>query len=110
MLLRRRPPRGLLGGMTELPGTPWREVRWDEAETLALAPMPTAWRRVGEVRHLFTHLELHLAVYAATVARIAGEGFLHPLARLEDAGLPSLMRKCVALARPEFSRRPRPQG
>ena len=24
VLLRRRPPRGLLGGMTELPGTPWR--------------------------------------------------------------------------------------
>ncbi|HKY95945.1 MAG TPA: A/G-specific adenine glycosylase, partial [Kiloniellales bacterium] len=31
LLLRRRPPQGLLGGMMELPGTPWRGEPWNEA-------------------------------------------------------------------------------
>ena len=39
VLLRRRPPNGLLGGMTELPGTEWRPTPWDAEEALALAPM-----------------------------------------------------------------------
>ena len=96
VLLRRRPPRGLLGGMTELPGTPWRAESWSPADALAHAPMPATWRPAGEVRHGFTHFELHLALFAARVERIAGDGFLHPLDALEMAALPSLMRKCVA--------------
>jgi A/G-specific adenine glycosylase len=110
VLLRRRPPHGLLGGMTELPGTAWREAPWTEAEALALAPMPAAWRRAGEVRHIFTHIELRLDVFTATVKRIDGEGFLHPLAALGTAALPSLMLKCAAAAGQKVSRRPPPQG
>jgi A/G-specific adenine glycosylase len=96
VLLRRRPPLGLLGGMTELPGTPWRAERWAESEALAHAPVPAAWRRAGEVRHGFTHFELHLALYAAAVSRIEADGFLRPAAALAGEALPSLMRKCVA--------------
>jgi A/G-specific adenine glycosylase len=81
--------------MTELPGTPWRPERWTPAEALAHAPMPAAWRAVGEVRHGFTHFELHLALYAATVTRIDADGFLRDAAALEGEALPSLMRKCV---------------
>jgi A/G-specific adenine glycosylase len=99
VLLRRRPAQGLLGGMTELPGTAWREEPWSEADRLAAAPMPAAWRAAGEVRHIFTHFELRLAVYAAKVARIEAEGFLHAADALGQAALPSVMRKCVALAR-----------
>ncbi len=99
VLLRRRPPRGLLGGMTELPGTPWRERPWDAAEAVALAPAPAAWRNAGEVRHVFTHFELRVAVFAASVQRIEpADGFLHPAAALDGQALPSLMRKCVAMA------------
>ena len=32
----------LLGGMTELPGTPWRDLPWTEADALAHAPQPAA--------------------------------------------------------------------
>jgi hypothetical protein len=32
------------------------------------------------------------------VRRIEAVGFLHPIARLGDAALPSLMRKCVRMA------------
>ena len=98
VLLRRRPPRGLLGGMTELPGTPWRPERWSKPEALAHAPMRATWLRTGEVRHGFTHFELHIALYAAAVPRIEADGFLRPAAQLQDEALPSLMRKCVNAA------------
>ncbi len=100
VLLRRRPPRGLLGGMSELPGTPWRAESWTPAEAFRHAPMPADWRPAGKVRHGFTHFELHIAVFAALVERIEGEGFLHPVEALAAAALPSLMRKCVAVILP----------
>lgn len=98
VLLRRRPPQGLLGGMTELPGTAWRDAAWDEADVLPHAPMAAAWRMLGEVRHGFTHFELRLAIYGARVARIEADGFRRPIAALDDEALPSVMRKCVRLA------------
>jgi len=97
VLLRRRPPRGLLGGMTELPGTPWRAQPWNDAEWRAHAPMPAPWRAAGEVRHGFTHFELRLALFAADVPDIAADGFLRPRAELAAEALPSVMRKCVAV-------------
>lgn len=107
VLLRRRPPRGLLGGMAELPGTPWREARWGEAESLAHAPAAASWRPAGEVRHGFTHFALTLRVLAARLPRIEAEGFLHPVAELGGAALPSVMAKCAAAAR-ATSPRPAP--
>jgi A/G-specific adenine glycosylase len=105
VLLRRRPPKGLLGGMIELPGTPWRAERWNAHEALAHAPMPASWRDAGAVRHGFTHFELHLALYAAIVPRIDGDGFVRPVTTLAGEALPSLMRKCV-LALQSFGRTP----
>ncbi|MDR3401223.1 MAG: NUDIX domain-containing protein, partial [Chthoniobacter sp.] len=96
VLLRRRPPRGLLGGMSELPGPTWRAEPWSPAEIAAAAPMPAQWRPAGEVRHGFTHFELRIAMYAAEVARIDAEGVVTPLAALEGAALPGVMRKCIA--------------
>ena len=98
VLLRRRPPSGLLGGMTELPGTVWRAERFSEAEIVAAAPMAAAWRALGEVRHGLTHFELHLQVWAADVAVISADGFLRPAKALEAEALPSVMRKCAGLA------------
>ncbi len=99
VLLRRRPPRGLLGGMTELPGTPWRAAPWPDAEWTGHAPMPAGWRAAGEVRHGFTHFELRLEVRAASVPRIVADGFLRDAHALKGEALPSVMRKCVAVAR-----------
>ncbi len=97
VLLRRRPPRGLLGGMTELPGTPWRAEPWGEAEALALAPMPAAWRHAGVAEHGFTHFALRLDVYAAAVPAVVAEGFLRPPAGLAAEALPTLMRRVAAV-------------
>lgn len=102
VLLRRRPERGLLAGMVELPGTAWREGgAWAETAALAAAPLAADWRRIGVVRHVFTHFGLTLDVYAATVAAFSAAdlgGFSRPVAALADEALPSVMRKCVRLA------------
>jgi A/G-specific adenine glycosylase len=98
VLLRTRPPSGLLGGMTELPGTDWRALPWTAAEALSAAPMRLDWRGVGQVRHGFTHFELIIDLLSAHVPRIEGGGFAHRLDALDDAALPSVMRKCVRIA------------
>ncbi len=98
VLLRRRPSSGLLGGMTELPGTPWREEPWTEAQAMPHAPAQADWRPAGQIRHGFTHFELYIDLFAATAPGLTGEGFAHPVADLERMALPSVMRKCVKAA------------
>jgi A/G-specific adenine glycosylase len=98
VLLRSRPYKGLLGGMTELPGTEWRGSPWTVAEALAVAPMAVEWRGVGQVRHGFTHFELVIDLLASQVPVIEAEGFAQPLDALEEAALPSVMWKCVRIA------------
>lgn len=98
VLLRRRPPTGLLGGMMELPGTGWRAAPWPEPEALKYAPMAAAWRPAGQVRHGFTHFELHIDLYAASVPDINIDGMLRRRTDLADAALPSVMRKCIRCA------------
>ena len=96
VLLRTRPPRGLLGGMAELPGPEWRSQPWQDGE--ATPPMPADWRRLGVVTHGLTHFELRIEVFYARVEKISGTGFLCRTDLLAQAALPSVMRKCVALA------------
>jgi len=102
VLLQRRPPRGLLGGMTELPGTPWREEAWTIADALAFAPLTADWQPAGSVLHGFTHFTLTLAVWRARCDRVpdaALEGrFLCGPNALEAEALPSLMRKALTAA------------
>lgn len=98
VLLRRRAREGLLGGMTELPGTDWRDRPWNVEEALQSAPMPAAWRATGQVRHGFTHFQLTIDLLAARVERIEAAGFARPIAMLADEALPSVMRKCVRMA------------
>jgi len=97
VLLRTRPYKGLLGGMTELPGTQWRDTPWTVEEALTDAPMTVAWRQAGQVRHGFTHFELVLDLLAAHVPVVQGDGFAWRLDSLERVALPSVMRKCVRM-------------
>ena len=98
VLLRRRPNEGLLGGMTELPGTAWLPDPWPADAAQNAAPMPATWRHAGQVRHGFTHFELHLDVFAASVLHIQAPGFLRPATGLATEALPTVMRKAVAVA------------
>lgn len=99
LLLRRRPAKGLLGGMLELPGTPWRDAPWPEAEALPHAPLAAPWRLLpGIARHGFTHFELEMVLYAAALPGRATAPEGEWLA-WEDASraLPSVMRRLLAL-------------
>ncbi|MGH7118619.1 MAG: A/G-specific adenine glycosylase [Acetobacteraceae bacterium] len=98
VLLRRRPSVGLLGGMTELPGTEWCAKPLSRRAALAAAPIEAAWRHAGVVRHGFTHFVLDITLYAASVPVITAPGFLRPKNRLAAEALPSVMRKCCDLA------------
>jgi A/G-specific adenine glycosylase len=99
VLLERRPTQGLLPGMLGLPGTEWREQAWPTHEALAHAPAQAEWRLAGRAWHGFTHFELMLDVYAASVPAIPADGVLLPVATLAQAGLPTVMQKCVRIAR-----------
>ncbi|HXQ52057.1 MAG TPA: A/G-specific adenine glycosylase [Stellaceae bacterium] len=100
VLLRRRPEKGLLGGMMEVPSTQWRGRRWGDDEARAHAPVRARWRRVPEtVRHTFTHFQLELAVMAGTArADAEADGVWVALDRLKDHALPSVMKKVIAHA------------
>jgi A/G-specific adenine glycosylase len=102
LLLRTRPERGLLGGMTEVPGSDWL-VAQDDQSALGQAPelkAGTRWRRkAGVVNHIFTHFPLQLVVYVADVPprTHAPKGMRWvEIAALEDEALPNLMRKVIA--------------
>ena len=102
LLVRTRPEKGLLGGMTEVPGSDWRAAQDDEA-ALKQAPKlvgVTRWhRKVGVVTHVFTHFPLELVVYTARVtARARAPKGMRwvAVATLEGEALPNLMRKVIA--------------
>lgn len=103
VLVRSRPPTGLLGGMTEVPTTAWTHD-FDQARALDEAPRLSRarWRRIpGVVTHVFTHFPLDLVVYAASAPATthAPEGARWvALADLPGEALPNLMRKVVAHA------------
>ncbi len=99
VLLRRRPEKGLLGGMMEVPSTAWGATP-DTPE--AEAPLEAAWKLLpGLVEHTFTHFQLELAVWRAeTVAdgvlRDDGDYRWTSRADLSGEALPTVMRKVVA--------------
>ena len=100
VLVRRRPERGLLGGMMEFPSTPWRAKPWDARAARAHAPVRGTWRAVGEkpVRHVFTHFELRAVVLRARVKGVAAAGMTWwAVAKLDQLALPTAMKKVVRL-------------
>ncbi|WP_028054067.1 A/G-specific adenine glycosylase [Sinorhizobium medicae] len=109
--LRKRPETGLLGGMTEIPGTEWTSRR-DGDTSVDAHPFPAPWEPCGTVSHVFTHFELRLSVFRASVVRVseggagagaapAGtSGWWEPLDSLKAQALPTVMKKAIAKAIP----------
>ena len=110
VLLRTRPTKGLLGGMTEFPGTEWSSD-FDSARALDAAPLALAWKAAsGEVEHVFTHFALKLTVFVGRAPKscAAPEGARWALlAGLPGEALPSLMRKVARQAGFDLPARPR---
>jgi A/G-specific adenine glycosylase len=102
LLVRTRAEKGLLGGMTEVPGSDWLAGQDDKAalkQAAALKGVARWHRKAGVVTHVFTHFPLELVVYTAKVAARtrAPEGMRWvPIATLADEALPNVMRKAIA--------------
>jgi A/G-specific adenine glycosylase len=79
----RRPPKGLLGGMAALPGSDWSDE-------------PPSCKKLGTVRHVFTHFSLDL--FLERRREPVGEGWWHSIDRLVEAGLPTLYRRAAEIA------------
>lgn len=100
--LTRRPPKGLLGGMMEVPGSDWRATPWkapDGKTKDAVYPVNAKWRELpGLVLHTFTHFRLEVTVHAADLTKPQAEKLgkdvtWTPLEKIGKAGLPSVMAK-----------------
>lgn len=95
LLLERRPPKGLLGGMLGWPGSAW------DGDPAEAPPVAAEWAAVaGEVRHTFTHFHLRLSLRCATVPLDARpeRGRFVSRADFSPAALPTVMRKVWDLA------------
>ncbi len=106
ILVRTRPDKGLLGGMTEVPGTAW-SADFKTQDALSHAPIAADWVKLrGHVRHVFTHFPLELTIYAARCSKRKnapkGARFVS-LDALDQEALPSLMKKAIAFALENFS-------
>jgi A/G-specific adenine glycosylase len=99
ILLRQRPQKGLLGGMMEIPSTPWEAKLPQDIE----APVTADWIKMkAPVEHTFTHFHLQLSVWKTTTAEKSlpdgGDYRWVHKNELAHEALPSLMRKVVVAA------------
>lgn len=95
----RRHGKGMLAGMRALPDDGWSARGDGDGEP----PLPGPWRDGGVVGHVFTHFSLRLQVMLYSgrdCARLdESHGEWWPLARLGEAGLPTLYAKAAQQAR-----------
>jgi A/G-specific adenine glycosylase len=94
VLLVRRAEKGMLGGMRALPDDGW-SARGDGAGIAG------DWRLMGAVAHVFTHVALDLQVFAGEPETLP-EGEWWPVARLDEAGLPTLYARAAAVVRSQI--------
>ena len=95
VLIRRRPEKGLLGGMMEFPSSDWQEKPLSRQDAQRKAPAPALWSQLdGTVRHTFTHFHLELTVLKGRMNGNPPTTGLWVLPEnLQDYALPTLMKK-----------------
>lgn len=99
VLLRQRRAEGLLGGMSEVPGSAWN-ARIDGSTGLESAPFAADWKKCGAITHTFTHFRLTLSVYRAEIPEKEappGHWWSMP-AELAGEALPTVMKKAIEAA------------
>jgi A/G-specific adenine glycosylase len=98
ILFRRRHESGLLGGLHELPGSPWLAGPLRVPVSLEHAPVAADWRLAREpVIHGFTHFVLELTLAEASTVRPPPGLWCAPH-RLHELALPTVMKKVLRLA------------
>jgi A/G-specific adenine glycosylase len=97
ILLRKRPDKGLLGGMTEIPSSEWSESPKDTP------PLKASWKVLArKVEHTFTHFHLVIEVRRASVP-VGSEAPGHDFRWVDERqlgkeALPTVFRKVAAAA------------
>jgi A/G-specific adenine glycosylase len=101
LLVRTRPEKGLLGGMTEVPTSEWSND-FQLRDATATAPFAAPWKKLpGVVTHTFTHFPLELCVYRTTLpkrTRAPKGARWTPIRDIHSEALPNVMRKVIAHA------------
>ncbi|MCB1438664.1 MAG: A/G-specific adenine glycosylase [Nitratireductor sp.] len=100
VFLRKRKENGLLGGMTEVPGTNWTSRIDGETGTEAL-PFAAGWQKCPPVRHTFTHFHLDVEVWRCEAKAVDMEGWWSSPGELPGEALPTLMKKIISSAIPD---------
>jgi A/G-specific adenine glycosylase len=97
VLLRRRPEKGLLGGLMEVPTSEWRDAPWSPAAARRAAPAEARWRALpGTVSHGFTHFRLEISILAGRLdGRNAVDGVWCSPDAFADQALSTLSRKII---------------
>jgi A/G-specific adenine glycosylase len=101
ILVRSRPTKGLLGGMTEVPTTEWSND-FDTSNGVSEAPLKAKWRKLpGLVTHTFTHFPLELTVYTTGLPKSArapkGARWIK-VEEIAGEAFPNVMRKVLGHA------------
>lgn len=95
--LERRPEKGLLGGMMQVPTSDWRGTAFADDEITP--PMAAKWRKLdGQVSHVFTHFALALTVFVAAGVKADPRYRWVGAEELGKVALPSVMQKVVEKA------------
>jgi A/G-specific adenine glycosylase len=98
VLLRRRPERGLLGGMIEIPSSSWEVEKKSHKELIEQAPFDINWMIIpGSVRPTFTHFHLDLEILSGTYEGESLKGDIWSMPhQFSDHALPTVMKKVIA--------------
>ena len=98
ILFRKRPPKGLLGGLHELPTSDWLPPPMDRDAAVAAAPAQLTWHFYERpVRHVFTHFTLELDLAEAETDE-PPEGLWQSRNALDELALPTLVKKLLKRA------------
>jgi A/G-specific adenine glycosylase len=94
--LRRRPEKGLLGGMMEVPSDEWAlSNSWDNLPSPQV-PIISNWQLLpGMVSHSFTHFHLELKIIRLDLVEMINlqEGEWCPIEDIDQYALPTVMKK-----------------
>jgi A/G-specific adenine glycosylase len=106
VLMRRREEKGLLGGMMEIPSTPWEKNIQKIEKAVFYSPIKlplSSWVILpGEVKQIFTHFNLYLLIGKTRITENKykklhlSDDFIwvHP-EKFDKQALPSLMKKVI---------------
>ncbi len=97
--LRKRPDKGLLAGMSEVPTTYWT-ARIDGATGSEAGPIKADWISKGTINHTFTHFHLELEVWLATGPSPDNHGWWSEENALAAEALPTVIKKVITAAIP----------